>query len=144
VRGSHLFTCLLWVCASIACGCEVLDEAGVPGMDRFIDRAAAQKETAKHRELFATEGNPESFRWLLANRIEQGMSVSDINTLFGISGERVVNDGWLKNKQGGRYRQGDVSFKWGSTSDGKSVYLIFRDDHLVNFNPDEYLEDGVL
>lgn len=144
MRVSRLLTGLFCVCASLICGCEALDEAGVPGMDAFINRSAAREEEAKHRDLFATEGNRESFRWLLVNRIEQGMSVADINTTLGQAGERIANDGWLKNKQGGRYRQGDTAYKWGPDRDGRSIYLIFRDNHLVNYDPGELSRDDDL
>jgi hypothetical protein len=40
-------------------------------------------------------------------------------------------------------RQGDATFKWGPDRAGRSIYLIFRDDHLVNFDPHEFLGDEI-
>ena len=39
-------------------------------------------------------------------------------------------------RNGGHYRENDVLYKWGPDNEGRTILLAFRDDKLVNFDPD--------
>jgi hypothetical protein len=117
-------------------GCESFDTsdewwAAITERDRPVD---PREET--YRRRFQVDGDPEAMQWLLANRVQNGMSVNDINQVLGDEGEREFNDQFLKSN-GGTYRASDVIYRWGPDKTGRSVYLGFRDGHLANFNPDE-------
>ncbi len=122
-------------------GCETLYEAGVPGMEHFIDFKAKQAEEERHRTDYQENGSPAAMSWLLSNRIRTGMSLEAVEQVFGESGVRENNSRWLTTK-GGHYRSGDVAYCWGPDAEGHSVYLVFREGLLVNFNPHEF-ENGM-
>ena len=129
----------LWLCfcCVLAAGCESLDTAGVSLTARPADDGSGSRSEEQYRRQYQTSRDPEAMRWLLAHRIESGMSVVDVNHVLGEEGTRALNDRWVKTN-GGHYRSGDVVYKWGPENQGKSVYLVFRDGHLVNFDPNEY------
>ena len=95
------------------------------------------QEQEQYRERFVTEGDSQAVRWLLKNSIAIGMELNDVNQILGQKGVRQFDDGWIKN-HGGTFRQSDNVYKWGPDSEGKTYMLVFRDDHLLNFNPDDY------
>jgi len=97
------------------------------------------QEAAEHRRRFQQQGDPESFRWLLANGVASGMSLSDVEHALGSGGERVWDDQRFKTGAG-RYHQTDETYKWGPDSEGSSAFLIFRDGKLVNYDPKAYRE----
>ena len=74
---------------------------------------------------------------LLQNRVENGMTPAEISHVLGEEGERVYEDGWIKNR-GGHYQAGDETWKWGPDRKGNSVYLVFRESRLVNFDASEF------
>lgn len=123
----------------LAAGCE-----GGPG-GLFADwqppgaASSLDQQHISYRERYQTERDPDALRWLLAHRIQQGMTVGDVNEALGQEGEREFDDLHLKTK-GGSYRASDVAYRWGPDSRGRSVYLFFRDGRLVNFRPGEYVE----
>ncbi len=118
-------------------GCEALYEAGVTGMAPFVDFEPRIREEEKHRKEYQEHGSPAALRWLLANRIQAGMSVAEVEKVLGQTATREFNDTWLKTK-GGHYRSGDSTYKWGPDSEGRTLYLVFREGKLVNFNPRDY------
>ena len=121
-------------------GCETLHEAGVPGLAGFLNTEAAVQEEERHRTEYQESRDPAELRWLMRNRIQSGMSPSEVSKVIGDEGERVYDDGWVKN-EGGYYQANDEAWKWGPDREGKSVILVFRDRQLVNFDPREF-DDG--
>ena len=65
------------------------------------------------------------------------MRVAEIGEVIGEEGERVFNDRQIKTR-GGHYRATDTTYRWGPDSGGRSVYLIFRDGALLNYDPEEF------
>lgn len=128
---------MLALCTAL-CGCEALQEAGVPGMEPFIDNTARQEEEQKYRDQFLIEKDPEALKWLLENRIHSGMTVNDVDKILGEPGEREFSDRWIKNDGDGRYRASDKVYRWGPDNQGRSIYLVFRENLLVNFDPLDY------
>ena len=96
-------------------------------------------EEQKYREAFLVDKDPEAMRWLMANRLHSGMTVAQVGLAFGEDGEREYNDRWIKTK-GGQYRTGDKAYRWGPDNLGNSMYLVFRENQLVNYDPREYEE----
>ena len=114
-------------------GCEQFHPSGWS----LLSPAAGFEQEEKYRHQFVTEGDSQAVRWLLINRIASGMERTEVNQVLGREGDRQFDDGWIKNN-GGTFRQSDKVYKWGPDSEGQSYYLVFRDDHLVNFNPEDY------
>lgn len=96
------------------------------------------QQAAEHRRQFQQQGEQESFRWLLANAVASGMTLSDVEHALGSEGERVWDDERFKTGGTGRYQQTDETYKWGPDSSGSSAFLIFRDGKLVNYDPKAY------
>ena len=135
-----LFTgwgCVALLASLSGIGCEALTDSATSGRSLFSVRRDDTRDEIKYRERFRTDRDPEAMRWLLANRVRSGMTAADINGLLGDTGEREFNDRWLKTN-GGLYRSGDVVYRWGPDNEGHSVYLVFREDRLVNFDPKEF------
>ena len=65
------------------------------------------------------------------------MSRATVEKELGDEGEFQESSKWLK-ATGGTFRTTDEAYKWGPDERGRSVYLIFRDDVLVNFNPEDF------
>ena len=121
---------LVWVSMT---GCESLYDAGVPGMERFVDLKSRAAEEEQHRRSYQVDKSPEALQWLLANRVDAGMTLAEVNRILGEEGVREFSDSWIKTK-GGHYHSGDTAYKWSSDSEGKTLYLVFRDGRLVNFD----------
>ncbi len=120
-----------------ATGCESLYDAGVPGIEPFVDLESREREEEHFRKLYQEDKAPAALQWLLVNRMEAGLSLVEVNQVLGNEGVRVLDDMRFKTN-GGHYRRDDLIYKWGPTSDGKSLFLVFRDGSLVNFDPSEY------
>ena len=118
-------------------GCENFHQTGAANGWTFFNSADSLQEEEQYRELFITEGDSQAVRWLLKNRIASGLELHDVNQILGQNGVRQFDDGWIKN-HGGMFFQTDRVYKWGPDSEGKTYMLVFRDDHLLNFNPDDY------
>lgn len=121
----------------IANGCGPLNGTGVASLDGFTREKGEIREEDTQRRRFVEERDPDAMRWLLANRIRTAMKVEDVNEVFGEPGVREYGDRWIK-KSNGLYHESDVIYKWGPDNEGHTVYLAFRDGHLVNFEPEEY------
>jgi len=100
--------------------------------------AGIEAETETHRSRFQQERAHDDARWLLANRVRQGMSPGDVAGIFGVAGEPVYEDEWLK-AGGGQYQLDDETYKWGPDDHGTSYYLMFRGGKLANFDPNQFL-----
>ena len=121
-------------------GCESLDEAGIPTPGASARAQKKVLEEESYRERYQTSRDYRSLKWLLANRVKSGMTLAEINAILGESGERIYDDLPFKTK-GGNYRSSDVAYKWGPTSSGNAVVLMFRDRKLVNFDPYEFEDE---
>ncbi|MHC4877807.1 MAG: hypothetical protein ACYTGL_15205 [Planctomycetota bacterium] len=117
-------------------GCSSFD-ASSSKLAHLFDPETQQREEEARREQFQTTRSTADMHWLLRNHVENGMTPSEINRVLGEDGTRVFEDGWIKN-HGGHYHAGDNTWKWGPDRAGNSIYLVFRDNKLVNFNPDEF------
>jgi hypothetical protein len=65
------------------------------------------------------------------------MSLAEVGHELGQEGERIYDAGHLKRADS-RYLESDDFYKWGPASDGRSVYLAFRDDRLLHYDADEF------
>ena len=138
IRPRHVLVAGLGMTASLAAvGCAAFDISGIVNAvaTHNLKPDAAQQETNRRR--YQKERLPAAMQWLMANSIESGMSLSEVNRVFGEEGRREFNDTWIKTN-GGHYRSGDKVHKWGPDSGGRTVYLVFRDGHLVNFDSRDY------
>ncbi len=103
----------------------------------FDDGPELKKAADKRRERYLEHRDAKALRWLLANGVYAGMSVAEVNRELGEDGEREFNDLRFKN-DGSKLRADDIVYRWGPDSEGNNYYLGFRNDRLVNFNPDEF------
>jgi len=129
--------------ASVLCwlltvsGCQVLEQSGFMPESMLVGSKQMARKESESRLLYLKEGDPQAMRWLLGHRLETGMTLADVNKVFGQVGVEETNDSWIK-KNNARYRRNDETYRWGPDSQGQSVYLVFRDDQLVNFDPTEF------
>lgn len=127
-------TVLVATALLISAGCETMRESGIPGLRADTTKKyEANRVEQEHRDNFVVHRDHKSLYWLVANRIKNGMSLTDVEQILGESGERETDMGRLK--LGGLYQTTDLIYKWGPDNEGYSVVLIFRDNHLVNFDP---------
>ena len=139
-RSNQIAMSSVWLLVSLLpIGCESLHDAGVPGTEAFIDSGSRAAEEEAHRRMYQEQRSPAAMQWLLAHRVHSGMSVADVGGIFGEEGVREYNDLSIKTN-GGHYRTGDQIYRWGPDSSGQTVYLVFRDGNLVNFDPNEFRE----
>lgn len=131
-----------WIGKSIAflalcAGCESPDGARFQSLIPVFhaDKLAQQEE--EFRKDYQKRRSKKAMRWLLANRVKSGMSHEDVGHILGEDGVREVNDKWIKANVG-VYRVDDVSYRFGPDAEGHSVYMVFRDDRLIHFNPDDF------
>lgn len=96
-----------------------------------FDSESKQAEVMRHRQEYLVSRSPEALRWLVSNRLKNGMSKSEVDALIGESGEREFNDKEVLG-QGGPYRSDDLVYRWGPDSEGNSYLFVFRDDSLLN------------
>ena len=131
-----------WMVCSIAVillssGCETMpewDSKAMSGSHRVEKKVSAAE---KYRMRFQTERDAKALDWILKNRLHSGMSRATVEKELGEEGEYQETSKWLK-ATGGTFRTTDEAYKWGPDESGRSVYLIFRDDVLVNFNPKDF------
>ena len=121
----------------IGAGCGVFQEANRLGKNVFADSGTRTREDELYRKQYQIDRDPAAMQWLLANRIEPGMSVANVNQVFGETGEREYNDRQIKTGSG-FYRTSDTVYRWGPDNQGRSVYLVFREERLFNFDPNEF------
>ena len=119
------------------CGCETANLAKLFEPQPVPDFKA---EETNRRDYQSTRSR-KALRWLLANRIQPGLSYREVCTMLGEEGIQEYNANWLKTK-GGNYRIDDTAYKFGPDDKGQSVYLVFRDDCLVNFNADSFRDSN--
>jgi hypothetical protein len=115
----------------IASGC------GTAGLIGFLDEIEhpriAKEEIETRRTRFVQNRDPDAFRWLLGHMLDNGMTLADVNQALGEPGELVYDDQEIKTDNE-KLLQTDLVYRWGPTSDGKSVALYFRDGRLIHFH----------
>jgi hypothetical protein len=121
-------------------GCGSFSAVNLPDFDDMFGAKASVRDEEDHRQRYQNSRNPEDLRWLLANRISSGMSVSEVGRIIGQEGRRLYDDTWIK-KGGGYYQSGDKAWKWEQDRNGQSLILVFREGQLVNFDPADYSEE---
>ncbi len=122
------FSGLLLMYLCVVAGCNTMLDTILPEQDR----KAGFVEEEKRREQFIEKRQGADIRWLLKNSVKNGMSKSDVNRVMGEDGEREFNDSSLLANEG-LYRADDKVYRWGPDRDGNSYMLVFRDEHLINF-----------
>ena len=121
-------------------GCEMLHNAGVPGLRPYIKMNPADgKKEQTCRDDFQLRRDHKALYWLLSNRIQTGMQLHEVEQVLGEPGERETDMSRLKSD--GAYQTTDLVSKWGPDQTGHSVVLFFRDGHLVNFNRESFKTD---
>lgn len=75
--------------------------------------------------------------WLLAHCVAPGMSYKEVCRALGEEGSPEANDRWIKTR-GTTYQVGDDTYCFGPDSEGQSVYLVFREDKLIGFDPEAF------
>ena len=122
-------------------GCGTISVPKLPNMDDMFGEKSRIRETEQHRQNYQSTRDPDDLRWILANRISSGMSVSEVARMIGEEGRRLHDDTWIK-KGGGHYQSGDEAWKWEQDRNGQSLILVFREGRLVNFDPADYVEQA--
>ena len=129
-------TCIV-VTLLLNTGCETMPDWD-SGMASGTHRAEKRVSKAEHqRMLFLTDRDPDALNWILKHRLQSGMSRASVEKELGEEGEFQESSKWLK-ATGGSFRTTDDAYKWGPDKTGRSVYLMFRDDVLVNFHPEDF------
>lgn len=95
------------------------------------------KLAEEHRTKFQETRSEADLRWLLAHCITTGMTPAEVGHVLGEDGRRVYDDGWVKNN-GGSFQAGDETWKWAADREGHSLMLVFRENRLIGFDPDEF------
>ena len=130
-----------WVCAWVAflaiAGCES------PEWTRSLNDsfAASDQPNSKieeaHRQEYISSHSHESMYWLLGHCVDMGMSYKKVCHIMGEDGTPETGDRRIL-AGGGNYRVGDEIYSFGPDSKGKTVYLAFREDRLVNYDRAEF------
>lgn len=137
-RTRHLTTLLTLSSALTATGCSSMSGSGWNSLSDLFDTESQQREEEMHRSRFQESRSTADMHWLLQHHVENGMTPAEVSRVLGEQGQRVYDDGWIKNR-GGHYHAGDDTWKWGPDRKGNSVYLVFRDHKLVHFEPNEFI-----
>jgi len=131
------FSVVLFAIA-VAVGCES------PDWTRSLNDSYAQQERPsskseeQHRQDYQATKSHEALRWLLANCVRTGMSYNQVCQVLGVEdGTLETHDRQLKSG-GGNYRVDDEMYGFGPDTKGKTVYLAFRENRLVNFDADQF------
>nr|ADY57687.1 hypothetical protein Plabr_0057 [Rubinisphaera brasiliensis DSM 5305] len=127
-RASFRFTLLTGLVLLGVAGCTQMAAVLNPPMLN----SSTYEEEVKKREDYLANHSPDALRWLVVNRLKNGMSRADVNTVIGEDGERVFDDSDILASEGAHYRSDDMVYRWGPDSDGNVYLFVFRDDHLVN------------
>ena len=124
----------------VLAGCEGGPAESINGLRSASGRSSDEKTESEYRKDYQTDRDPEALGWLLANRIRQGMGVGEVNEVLGQDGTREFDDQKLKAGNPA-YRADDISYRWGPDSGGRAIYLLFREDKLLNFDPQQFADE---
>jgi len=128
---------LLTLLTLMTAGCQSPGEELLPGLGNLLEAESTSEREEEHRRKFQETRDPDELKWLLRHAIESGMTVTEVARVLGEDGRQVYEDGWIKQGEG-HYQSGDETWKWGPDREGNSVFLVFRDGKLVNFDPREF------
>ena len=117
-------------------GCGSPERKSLADKLPFLKHQNDSPQEAEFRQKFVAERDPAAFKWLLAHRIHNEMSVAEVSSVLGESGERRFDDREYKTN-GGNYHTTDVGYQWGPDRTGHTVVLFFRDGKLIHFDPAE-------
>lgn len=116
---------------------------GTSGWAHKLERAFSSKpatssaDEERYRRKYVGNHDRKALYWLLRHRVESGMAYGEVCRILGEDGVHETRDNWIKTN-GGNYQIGDDCYAFGPDSDGQTLYLVFRDDKLVNFDPTEF------
>lgn len=127
---------ILMMLAGIVSGCESIPSGNLAKLVFSSDNEMRELEE-KHRKKYQETRDPEARDWLLGNVVASGMTPTELTRILGDEGERVINDGWIKNRSG-HYQIDDQVWKYGPDREGQSVFLVFREGKLANFDPNQF------
>lgn len=99
--------------------------------------ASPAEQEKSYRKEYQTTRSRKAMKWLLTNRVAQGMTQKNVSEIMGQEGERIRNDNHLKQGSSA-YRRGDKTYRYGPDAEGRSIYLMFRGNKLVNYDADEF------
>ncbi|MFQ5732397.1 MAG: hypothetical protein ACE5KM_10655 [Planctomycetaceae bacterium] len=129
---------ILAIVCAVLTGCGGgLQKMKLPGIPNAEQLQAAEREEHRQSEKYQTSGDRKAFRWLLANRVRQGMTLDEVNRILGRDGKRVYEDARYKALTEG-VRRSDETYQWRGAE--KSFILFFRNERLVNHKPSQYAD----
>jgi hypothetical protein len=123
--------------AGVVAGCES------PSWTHSLNESFGAKEKSgagteeQHRQEYADTHSRESLNWLLSHCVKPGHSYKQVCDILGEEGTHEPNDR-LRKAHGETYRIDDEVYAFGPDSNGRTLYLAFREDRLVNFDPEEF------
>ncbi len=127
----------VWLTAMALTGCESPSWTHTLNESFNAKEAERPRTEEEHRREYIANHSRKSMRWLLANRVSPGMSYQKVCHVLGEDGKREERDRWLKTG-GVNIRIDDEVYSFGPDSDGRMLYLFFREDRLINFNPEDF------
>lgn len=129
---------IVFAAGLLACpGCESPEASRILSDKPAEFRKAEGGEEDERRQSYQSDRTPEDLDWLLANRIETGMTLQEVTGIVGEQGRREPADRFLSEKNA-LVIAGDVVYGFGPDREGRRVYLVFREGKLVNFEPSEF------
>jgi hypothetical protein len=126
-----------WLAAMLISGCESPSWTHSLNESFHAQEEGRPRTEEEHRREYIATHNRKSMRWLLAHCVNPGMSYQKVCHVLGEDGKHEERDRWLKTG-GVNIRIDDEVYSFGPDSDGRMLYLFFRDDRLINFNPEDF------
>ncbi|RPI76174.1 MAG: hypothetical protein EHM42_14970 [Planctomycetaceae bacterium] len=105
------------------------------------EKSASAEDEERHRTAYAQSRNRDDLYWLLANRVDAGMGLREVNGVLGEEGTRETHGQWAR---GGDFQVSDDVYRYGPDSTGQSVYLVFREGRLVNYDRSDFTKGAAL
>jgi hypothetical protein len=122
---------------AVTAGCESPDWTRTFNESYAQHERPSSKSEEQHRHDYQATKDHEAMRWLLANCIRTGMSYNEVCDVMGEEGNFETHDRQLKSG-GGNYRIDDEMYAFGPDNKGKTVYLAFRENRLINFDAAQF------
>jgi hypothetical protein len=69
-------------------GCGTLDGFRFPDLNDLLGPNSQVRDEERHRQNYQRDRDPAERNWLLANRIKNGMAVSEVSRAIGEDGQR--------------------------------------------------------
>ena len=122
----------LCLAASIIAGCETPDwTRSMNDGFAYKEKRSSREVEEKHRQEYAATHSRKSMRWLMGHCIDTGMTLDEVRKVMGEEGTLETHDRAFKS-HGGDYMLSDEMYSW-QDDQGRSIYLGFRENRLVNF-----------